>query len=220
MHLGIIATCVLAIAFAGCGKKDTGQSQQSGQQTAGQPATGAQPTSEDYAKTAEQNRRTLTQMNQGKTIEPMSGDAFKALLPADVPGMKRTDATVERNQAMGFDISEATGEYTSGENGESSIRITITDTGNMSGAMRMGMVGWTMAQINRETDTGYEKTITYKGNKGIEEYNKNDKNGTVRLFVAERFLVEVEGDGVTMDTVKQALDKIDLAKLISVAKGS
>jgi len=224
MNPGIIAICVLAIALAGCGKKDGGQSQQSEQQASaqagGQPGAGSQPTSDDYAKMAEQNRQTLTQMNQGKAIESMSGEALKALLPADVPGMKRIDATAERNQAMGFDISEATGQYSAGENGESNLRITLTDTGNMSGPMRMGMVGWTMAQINRETDNGYEKTITYKGYKGLEEYNKNDKNGTVRLFVAERFLVEVEGDGVTIDTLKQALDKLDLAKLSSVAKGS
>jgi hypothetical protein len=247
-NLGVVTVCILAIAFAGCGKKDAGQPTQSKQQapaqtsdqTAGQPAAAAQtqsptggqataggqtpanqtPTPEDYAKLAEQNRQALTQMNQGKVVEATPGETLKALLPADLPGMKRTDASSERTQAMGVDISKAEGQYSAGENGESNITITITDAGNMSGPMRMGMAGWAMAQYSRETDSGYEKTMTYKGYKGMEEYNKNDKNGTVRIFVADRFLVEVRGDGVTMDTLKQALDKVDLAKLSSVAKGS
>jgi len=230
MNLGIIAICVLAIALAGCGKKNGGQPQQSGQQapaqTGGQASAGSQtptnqaPTPEDYAQTAEQNRQTLAQMNQGKIIEAVPGETLKALLPADLSGMQRTDASSERTQAMGVDISKAEGQYSAGGNGESNIRIAITDTGNMSGPMRMGMAGWAMGQYSRETDSGYEKSMTYKGYKGMEEYNKNDKSGTLRLFVADRFLVEVDGNGVTMDTLKQALDKVDLAKLSGVAKGS
>lgn len=240
-NLEIVAICILATTFAGCGKKDGGQSpQQAPAQTSGQTAGGTQaeapagsqaaagtqapagqtPSPADYAKIAEQNRQALTQMNQGKVIEAVPGETLKALLPADLPGMKRTEASSERNQAMGVDISTAEGQYSAGENGESSITIKITDVGNMAGPMRMGMAGWTMAQYNRETDTSYEKTMTYKGYKGMEEYNKNDKNGTVRIFVADRFIVEVDGNGITMDTLKQALDKVDLAKLGSTAKGS
>jgi hypothetical protein len=232
---GIIAFCVLVVMFAGCGKEDGGkQSQsakqapsQSSEQTAGQAAPGSQastgdqtPSPEDYAKMAEQNRQALTQMNKGKAIQAVTGETLKALLPADLPGMKRTDASAERTQMMGVDMSKAEGRYSQGENGEGNITVTITDAGNMSGPMRMGMAGWAMTQYSRETDNGYEKTMTYKGYKGMEEYNKSDRNGTVRIFVAERFIVEVDGNGVTMDTLKQALDKIDLAKLSSAASGS
>jgi hypothetical protein len=232
---GVIAFCVLAVILAGCGKEDGGkQSQsakqapaQSSEQTAGQAAPGSQapagnqaPSPEDYTKMAEQNRQALTQMNKGKVIEAVTGDTLKALLPADLPGMKRTNTSAERTQMMGVDMSKAEGQYSQGDNGEGTITVTITDAGNMSGPMRMGMVGWTMAQYSRETDNGYEKTMTYKGYKGMEEYNKSDKNGTVRLFVADRFIVEVEGNGITMDALKQALDKIDLAKLSSAASGS
>jgi len=232
---GIVAFCVLALIFAGCGKDDGGKQPQSGQQApaqsgeqaAGQATTGPQapagdqaPTPDDYAKMAEQNRQALTQMNKGKVIEAVTGDTLKALLPADLPGMKRTNASAERNQMMGMDMSMAEGEYSQGDDGEGNINIKITDTGNLSGPMRMGMAGWTMAQFSRETDNGYEKTMTYKGYKGMEEYNKNDKSGTVRVFVADRFMVEVDGNGITMDALKQALDKIDLAKLSGAASGS
>jgi hypothetical protein len=234
-NFGIVVLCVLTMAFAGCGKKDGGQRPQSAQQapaqTGGQatpapqapaggqatagaqaPATDQVPSPADMAKLAEQNRQALAKMNQGKVVQAVSGDTLKALLPADLPGMKRTDASSERTQMMGVDMSKVEGKY-SPENGESNINISITDAGNLSGPMRMGMAGWAMAQYSRETDNGYEKTMTYKGYKGMEKYDKNDKDGTVRVFVADRFIVEVEGNGVTMDTLKQALDKIDLGKL-------
>ena len=229
---GIVASCVLALMLVGCGKKEGGQQPPSAKQPPAQgseqareqaapptqaPAAEQAPTPDDYAKMAEQNRQTLTQMNKGKVVEAVSGDTLKALLPAELPGMKRTEASAERTQMMGVDTSKAEGRYSQADTGDASMTITITDVGNMSGPMRMGMAAWTMGQYDRQTDTGYEKTITYKGYKGMEEYNKNDKNGTVRIFVPGRFIVEVEGDGVTTDALKQALDKIDLAKLAASA---
>ena len=112
-RLGIVAVCVLAVALAGCGKKEnpkqSAQSAQPGQAaTAQAPAGEAAPAGSsmpDYAKMAEQNRQTLTQMNQGKVIEAMPAATLKELLPADLPGMKRTNASAERNQTMGVDMS-------------------------------------------------------------------------------------------------------------------
>ena len=177
------------------------------------------PSPADMAKLAEQNRQALAQANKGKEIQAASPDVLKAVLPADLPGMKRTDASAERTQAMGVDIANATGQYQT-EDGNTNVHITITDLGNMSGPMRMGMTAWTMAQYSRETDTGYEKTTTYGGYKAMEEYDKTDRTGAIRVFVADRFVVAAEGNGVTMDTLKQALDKIDLKKLASLGSGS
>jgi len=132
--------------------------------------------------------------------------------------MKRTSASAERNQAMGMDMTHAEGQY-QGDN-DTSLDLTITDIGNMSGAMRLGMVGWTMAQYNRETDTGYEKTGTYGGYKGMEEYDNESKSGTIRVFVADRFVVEINGSNMPMDTLKKALEQVDLKKAASLASGS
>ena len=222
MHkrVGIVAACVLAVALAGCGKKEnpkqSAQSAQPGQATKTQAAGEAAPAGSsmpDYAKMAEQNRQALTQMNQGKVIEAMPAATLKELLPADLPGMKRTNATAERNQAMGVDMSNAEGRYEATDGQGARVSIKLTDIGNVSGPMRMGMTGWAMAQFNRETDTGYEKTTTISGYKAVEKYNTQDKRGSLRLFVAERFIVEIEGNGVTMDVLKEMLGKVDLKKL-------
>jgi len=212
--------------LGGCGgDDDQGQPPAGGQQTetqAGGADAGrapAMPSAQELSKMAEQNRQALAEMNQGKVVEAVTGDSLKALLPADLAGMQRTDASAERTQAMGVDISRAEGQYTAAE-GDGSVTVAITDAGSMSGPMRMGLAGWAMAQYSRETDEGYEKTTTYDGHKAMEEYNKQDRYGAVRVFIAERFIVEVEGNGVTMETLKQALGKVDLKKLAGLGSGS
>jgi hypothetical protein len=180
--------------------------------------SGGVSTATDMEKLAEQNRKMLTQANQGKEITSVSGDTLKALLPETLAGMKRTQASSEKNQMMGFDMSKAEGGY-EGQDG-ASINLTIADMGNMSGPMKMGMVGWTMAQYSRETDDGYEKTATYGGYKGMEKYDKTDKSGEIKVFVADRFVVELEGSNITIDTLKQALDQVDLKKVAGAASGS
>ncbi len=209
-RVGVVALCVVAVAFAGCGKKgdqkQPSQSSQPGQTAAGE----AMP---DYAKLAEENRQALTEMNQGKVIEAVSGAKLKELLPAELPGMKRASASGERTQTMGMDVSNAEGRYDDGRGAH--VTIKFTDVGNMSAQMRLGMASWATMQYSRESDTGYEKTSTFNGYKAFEKYDTKNKEGTVSVWVADRFIVEVAGDGVTMDTLKQMLGKVDFKKLVA-----
>ena len=225
----IVVVCVLAVAMAGCGKKEgQGQAPETVEatktqaagaaptvtpQTPSTAAASAAPSAPDYAKMAEQNRQTLVQMNQGKAIEAVPGATLKSLLPSELPGMKRTEASSEKTNAMGVDMSTAEGRYEAADGGDASGHIRLTDVGNMTGPMRMGMAAWAVAQYSRETDTGYEKTTTFNGYKAVEEYNTEGKHGSLRVLVADRFIVEAEGNGVTMDAIKEMLSKVDLKKL-------
>src|SRR5207244_3625129 len=110
----------------------------------------------------------------------------------------------------GFNVAKAEGEYR-GET-EGNIDITITDMGNMSGLTAMA-AGWAMVDLDKETDTGYEKTTTYNGQKAHEQYNREGHHGEISVLVANRFIVEVKGNSVTMDNIKSALGKIDIGKL-------
>lgn len=151
-------------------------------------------------------------MTSGKKVEPVDFRLLKSLLPESLPGMKRTSASGEKNAAMGINISKAEAEYQAeGEKGR--IDLNITDMGSMSGITAMAAFGWAMAEIDRETESGYEKTSTYGGFKAFEKYDKNNQDGEMQVLVGNRFSVEAKGYEVTMDQVKAALGKIDLAKL-------
>jgi hypothetical protein len=206
-----VLICMFAalLMINGCSKKDDGQTQSS-EQSAAKNTPNIPVNNDDPVA---QTRQALMETNQGKDIKPVEMDALKGLLPADLAGMNRTNASAEHNQMMGYDMATAEAEY---QAQDSNIRITIIDYGNLSGSMKMGLVSWSMMQYNRETDTGYEKTITYKGYKGMEKYDKENKSGSVQIFVKDRFMVTVEGNQITMDHLKNAIDKIDTKKLESL----
>jgi len=135
---------------------------------------------------------------------------LKALLPAELPGMKRTSASGEKNSAMGMTVATAEASY---EGEEAGLEIKITDMGGTGTLMGMAAAGWTMAEIDRETDTGYERTTVIDGNKAHETYDTEEKRGEIEVLVAGRFMVEIDGQGVTADQLKSAVGKIDLKKL-------
>jgi len=145
-------------------------------------------------------------------VEPVDFRDLKALLPKSLPGMKRTDATGERTKAFGINVAKAEGLYES-RDGDSSIKIQITDMGSIKGLASMATLGWAMGEIDSESDTGYERTIEYSGHRAFEEYDQVDHSGKIQVLVEKRFLVEVEGDNVKMKAIKGALDHIDIAKL-------
>ena len=56
------------------------------------------------------------------------------------------------------------------------------------------------------------------GRKVFEKYNSQSKRGEIKALVGNRFVVEVDGDDVPMETIKDALSsKLDLAKLEALA---
>jgi hypothetical protein len=68
-------------------------------------------------------------------------------------------------------------------------------------------------EIDKESSDGYEKTSSANGRKFHEKWNKSSKHGVVNVVVANRFMVEINANGVDMNEVKGLVSKIDLAKL-------
>lgn len=152
--------------------------------------------------------------NSGKKVETVDYKELKALLPESLPGMKRTDASGEKNAAMGMQISNSEGRYRADDG--SSMTIKITDIGSMTGLAGMATYAWARTEVDRESDNGYEKTSTIGGYKSREKYDKPSKSGEVSVLVGDRFVVEVDGNNVDMDAIKSALGKVDLGKLNSM----
>jgi hypothetical protein len=113
---------------------------------------------------------------------------------------------------MGFTISETKGKYTS-EDKQQRVEIEIKDMGGMKGWAGLAAWGWTIAEVDKETDTGYERTMEYKGHKGFEKYDNEKQDGSIEVFVAKRYMVSLKGCDVSMDMIKEGLDEIDVGKL-------
>ena len=142
-----------------------------------------------------------------ETVDPK---LLKAMLPADADGLKRKEASSEKNAMMGFGISTASAKYAN-DAGEQ-IDVEIIDVAG-TGVALMGLAAWSMASIDKETEDGYEKTTEYKDHKAFEQYNTKSKNGEISVLVANRYIVQVKGDNVGIDKIKSVLNAIDLDAL-------
>jgi len=151
---------------------------------------------------------------EGKKVTPVDFRDLRALLPENLGTIKRTNIEGERTAAMGMNISTASADYSDQENNQS-IDLKITDLGSVSGLSGLAAYGWYMVDIDKETETGYEKTMTYKSYKGYEKYDNQYKSGEISILVAKRFVVEANGNNVEMDLIKGAVALIDLGKLDS-----
>ncbi|RFS15133.1 transposase [Emticicia sp. C21] len=140
--------------------------------------------------------------------EVIDAKLLKELLPADADGLPRKEVSSEKTGAMGFQVATANARY--GE-GDSSIEVSIVDVAG-TGAI-MGMAAWAMVDVDKENDSGYEKTTTYKDHKAFEKYNNDNKDGELAVLLANRFVVSVKGSNVSMAKIKATIDDIDLDKL-------
>ena len=150
------------------------------------------------------------EMSKKGPVETIDFRKLKEMLPADADGLPRKEATGEKNGAAGYTISTAEGKY-GNEDGSETIDLTIVDAGG--GPVMMGLAAWSMIDVDKETENGYEKTSKMGDNKSYEKYDNKDKNGEVAVLVNKRFIITAEGRGVSMDKIKSALEDIDLDKL-------
>ena len=149
----------------------------------------------------------------GKQVETVDYKVLKEMLPEEVGGMRRTEATGEKTSAMGMQVSSANGRY---QSDHGSMTIKITDIGSMTGLAGMAAYAWAATEVDRESDTGYEKTSSFNGYKSHEKWDKSSKSGEISVLVGNRFVAEVDGNGVEMDALKDALNKVNLKKLDSM----
>jgi hypothetical protein len=140
---------------------------------------------------------------------------LKALLPETIGDLKRTSAEGEKSSAMGFGVSKATGKYKG--DGKGRLRVELIDTAGVGG-IAIAAFGLAGLEVDKETENGYERTSTVGGRKLFEKYNSKSRRGEIKALVGNRFVVEIDGDDVPMETLKDALtSKLDLAKLEALA---
>ena len=149
--------------------------------------------------------------NAGKKVETVDYKLLKDMLPDNAAGLKRSDATGEKTAAMGIQVSNAEGQY-SDDHGKN-LTLKITDIGSMTGLAGMAAYAWAMTDMDRESDSGYEKTSNFNGYKSHEKWTKEGSYGEISVLVGNRFVAEASGSGIDMNALKDALGKLDLKKL-------
>ena len=142
--------------------------------------------------------------------EPVNFRVLREMLPESVAGMERGEVEGATDGAMGFSISRVEATYPGDEGAQ--IDIGVMDYGAIPSMAMMGL-GWTMADIDRESGSTYERTVTFGGERGFRSYDSEALSGEFSLIVADRFHVEVTGTNVPDDDLEAAVRAVDLAGL-------
>ena len=153
-------------------------------------------------------------MAGGKDVQPVDFHKLKDVLPESLPGMQRKEASGQSGEAMGLKASSATARYSDGAN--ASISIEIADMASLSGLARLA--NKFDPNMEKETDTGYERTRRVDGQLVHERYDRRYKSGEVGILLADRFAVTVRGDGVAPEALTSALKQVDLTRLATAAR--
>jgi len=145
-------------------------------------------------------------------IEVIDFRKLKEVIPETLGGLKRGELTGEKNSFGEFAMSLANAEF--GE-GDKTISLQIMDYGSNNPMLAMvGQMG--AIQIDRETETGYEKSVKIEGNPGMERYDNTDKSGGLTLFVAGRFVIELDTNGLTKEELREVIGQLPVAKVAAL----
>ena len=132
----------------------------------------------------------------------VAGDALRARLPARVGALDRAEVTTEVQGALGAEVSRATARYGSPDG--PAVVLTLTDLATAEMVERMGY-GWGLGAAPGADRLDGRPAQTEEGPTGA----------SVRVLVAERFLVEAEGPD--RDLAEAAVRAVDLGALAAAA---
>ena len=91
----------------------------------------------------------------GTATESLAPDQLRGIVPERLGGLARSEISVERNAALGIQISQAEATYSDGAGKQ--IDLEITDLGGTMGLM--ALAAWANIEQDRQTSTGYETNL-------------------------------------------------------------
>jgi hypothetical protein len=145
-------------------------------------------------------------------VDVVDFKTLEGVLPASLPGMKRTSAEGENQGAVGVKTSSAKADYA--DNNGAAVHIEIADISGVSGLM--DLAGGLVQNTTSESDSGFEKDVAIGGRTVHEKYDARTKHGDLSVILVKRFSVDISGNGVDMGSLEQTLRQIDLARLESM----
>jgi hypothetical protein len=112
------------------------------------------------------------------------------------------------NKAGGFEVTEVKRRY---EAGNRKLHLKIVDA-TATPFLRAPFAMATM--INEDSSKGYKKGKTISGNGAVVEWSERNKQSSVQMLVAQRFLVEVRvSDAAAPDEAETLIQQLKLDEL-------
>ena len=169
-------------------------------------------TAKNYGKVSSSMEDVTKKMESLKSIQPLTNDELKAVLPETLLGLTRKELSVGDNAMMNLATAEA--KYADEENKR--IKVDIIDGAGETGS---AMVSIMMMGLNvdkeKTTEFGFEKSTEINGVKSIVSETKNGEGVTseIQTVLKNRYLVTLNADGFSYDELKMALGEFNTSAL-------
>lgn len=146
------------------------------------------------------------------TAGSIPASSLQPLLPAGFAGFQRTTVESHSTISAGVASADAKGTYVRGTD---SVTLTITDAGQPGALATSNSV--IAGDVNRVTDSGYQRSHLVNGVRVIEKWSNSDHGGSYSRTVAGRFTVEAQGTAPSIDTLRGAVASVDQVRLGALA---
>ena len=144
-------------------------------------------------------------------MEPLTNEELKSWLPDEIDSMKRI--SYKAGQMGMVQIASIEAVYAN-EDKSKKFKVEVIDgAGAMGAAATMGMRMMFSQDFEEESEYKTRRTVTKKGVKAIEEYQKNNNRSTIEFMKDERFYVKTTGTNMSLDETWDAIDELDTEDL-------
>ena len=148
-------------------------------------------------------------MGGGDNTKPFVPERLQTFVPEKMGGMPRTSIEARTDSAMGLSFSSVEALYSKDNQ---SINVKVQDIGAVK-VLAMGMAAWASSTVNRETPDEVERVYQKDGVSYKEEYRKDGSHADFGIMLPNGLMVDATANGVDMDTLKSAVNSMDMAGL-------
>lgn len=200
---------LVAVFVSACGPSPEEQAARDMEDAANEMSEAMEEGGEDFSDAmgafGEALGNAMGEGGNNEDYEPVERVALRDAMPESLNGMERTNLESAREGAMGFTVTHAEAEYQVDEEG--TFRLKVTDLAEVP--MIGMMAAWSIAEIDRESDTEIERTFDYEGHRAYEKYNSASESGEFSVLV-DGFLIEGRGRNMSRDQIRDAMDDADV----------
>jgi hypothetical protein len=168
---------------------------------------------------AQDDKAAATTKPTTQAAGPVDFRKLKEVLPENLAGLKRDEATGERTGFGEMKFSSARATYVNDKEKDDAPRIDlqILDYGTNK-QMVEGLALWTKMEIDTESDGGYQKTVKVQEQPAMEQFQNEGKTGQLQLLVADRFFVTLNTTNLPVEQFKKIGEELKLKDLAALGK--
>ena len=147
-------------------------------------------------------------------VEPVASSKLLPFLPEKVDGFVAEKPQGSTSSAMGFQLTEVSRVYHRGsEDAEATVTVKLTDG---AGNQFFTAAHSAAARLTTNNADGYEKSMKLDGFPAVERYTHESRDGSLTVFIADRYLVEIDIDGLDSKEMQAWWKRLDAKKLAAL----